>query len=64
MFCSRLLLSIDFLMTHIKLNHKSRMHCEIKCNFENCFQICNNIHSLRRYMLSERVKRHNLKAIR
>lgn len=65
MFCSRLLLSINFLMIHIKLNHKSRMHCEVKCNVENCFQIYNNIYSLKRHILSEHVKRRNdLKFIR
>lgn len=56
MFCSRLLLSINYLMTHIKLNHKFLMHSEVQCNFEKCFQIYNDIYSLKRHILSEHVK--------
>lgn len=52
MFCPRLLLSLDYLMAHVKLSHKSLMHCEIKCNFEKCSQVY-NIYSLKRHILSD-----------
>lgn len=39
-------------MVHVKLNHKSLMHSEIKCNFEKCQQVYNNIYHLKRHILS------------
>lgn len=39
-------------MTHIRLQYKSLMHSEIKCNFEKCPQVYSNIYCLKRHILS------------
>lgn len=54
-FCSRFLLSIDYLMIHIKLKHKSLMHNTIKCNFENCSQVYSNVYCAKRHILSSHI---------
>lgn len=59
MFCSRFLHSINYLMIHIKLNHKSLMHLEIKCNFENCSQTYNNVYLLKRHILCKHIGDNN-----
>lgn len=46
-------------MAHIKLNHKSLFYSEVKCNFEKCTQIFNNIYCLKRHMLSKHISNYS-----
>lgn len=46
---------MNYFMAHIKLKHKSCLYSEVKCNFEKCSQVYNNIYSLKRHILSKHI---------
>lgn len=49
-FCAHSFLSLESLISHVKLKHKALMNYEVQCNFTDCFYKFTCVHSLVRHI--------------
>jgi hypothetical protein len=52
-FCSHSFLSLESLISHIKLKHKALMNYEVQCNITDCFYKFACVHSLIKHIKNE-----------
>lgn len=50
-FCKCSFLTINLLMEHIRIKHKTFMNCEIKCQVKDCNQNFANVYHLKKHIL-------------
>lgn len=49
-FCAHSFLSLESLISHVKLKHKTLMNYEVQCNFIDCFYKFSCVYSLVRHI--------------
>lgn len=52
-YCELSFHSLNSLMLHITLKHKTCLYSQVKCNFTNCFKKYANIYSLKRHLIRD-----------